>query len=54
MKTSKRIFAFLASIIAASVACEAEAMLLTPGDIYTSNYFSNTISHYDVSGNFID
>nr|WP_315210453.1 PEP-CTERM sorting domain-containing protein [uncultured Albidiferax sp.] len=54
MKKSKKIFNFIACILAASVTCEAKAMLLTRGDIYTSNYFSNTISHYDVSGTFID
>lgn len=54
MKNFKGIFVFMASIIAASVTCEAQAMSLTPGDIYTSNYFSNTISHYDINGTFID
>lgn len=54
MNTSKGILVFLTSIIAASVTLDAQAMSLTPGDIYTSNYFSNTINHYDTSGTLID
>lgn len=31
-----------------------QAMSLTPGDLYSSNYFSNTIYHYNSAGAYID
>lgn len=43
---------FIATLALAQAA--AGAMTLRPGDVYTSNYFSNTINHYDVSGTLID
>lgn len=51
---AKSISFCMATLTAVSVMCEAQAMALTPGHIYTSNYFSNTINHYDTSGNLID
>lgn len=43
---------FIATLALAQAA--AGGMSLRPGDIYTSNYFSNVISHYDVSGTLVD
>jgi hypothetical protein len=50
----QRLISILTGVVLISGTQWAQGMSLVPGDIYTSNFFSNSISHYSASGGFVD